>query len=156
EPLTRLQHRRQGLGAGHRSESHAVLRNAGYGLLQPLERREVVLAQRNEHPVIAARKVEAFGRGLILLQLRLELLRGAVLYQVRELGNETRGTRAAEVITLGESEDLLELIEDQKRNERPARLITQHVIAMVQELPQRLALYRHPGLGPFPRSPSVE
>ena len=46
EALAGLEHRRECLRARHRGESQPVLRNAGYRLLESLERGEVVLAQR--------------------------------------------------------------------------------------------------------------
>src|SRR5882762_6059166 len=131
------------LGAGHGREPQAVLRDAGDFILHAFERREIVLAQRDQHAIVAAREIKAPGRGLIFVELRLERLGRAVLDQVRKLGDEARRAGAAELIALGESEDLLELIEDQQRNQRGAGLVAQHVVAMVQKLPQRLARDRY-------------
>ena len=50
---------------------------------------------------------------------------------------------------LGEREDLLELVEDQQRDERLARFVEQHVVAVVQEFPQRLAGAGDAGLRPL-------
>src|SRR5205807_3151586 len=147
----RLEHGRERLGARHGREPQAVLRDAGDVLFQALERREIVLAQRDQYAIITAREIEAPGRGLIFVELRLERLGCAVLDQVRELGDKACRAGAAEFIALGESEELLELIEDQQGDERRARLIAQHVVAMVQKLPQRLARDRYTHLGPLAR-----
>ena len=147
----RLQHGRERLGAGHGREPQAVLRDAGDFILQAFERRQIVLAQRDQHAIVAAREIKAAGRGLIFVELRLERLGRAVLDQVRKLGDEARRPGAAEFIALGESEELLELVEDQERNQGRARLIAQHVVAMVQKLPQRLARDRYTHLGPLAR-----
>jgi hypothetical protein len=80
--------------------------------------RQVVLAQRDQDAVVAAREVEALGQRVVLLELRLERLGRAVLDQVGQIGDETRRACAAEVIALREREDLLELIEDQQRDQR--------------------------------------
>ena len=53
---------------------------------------------------------------------------------------ELRGALAAGVVGLRQREDLLELVEDQQRHERAAGGVAQHVVAVVQEFPQRLAL----------------
>ena len=47
---------------------------------------------------------------------------------------------AAELVALRQREDLLELIEDQQGNERGTGFVAQHIVAMMQEFPQRLAL----------------
>ena len=147
----RLEHGRERLGARHGREPQAVLRDAGDVLFQALERREIVLAQRDQYAIITAREIEAPGRGLIFVELRLERLGCAVLDQVRELGDKACRAGAAEFIALGESEDLFELIEDQQWNQRGARLVAQHIVAVVQELPQRLARDGHAHLGPLAR-----
>ncbi len=145
--LAGLQHRGERLRAGHRREPQAVLRDARHLLLEALERGEVVLAQRDQHPVVAAREIETLGGSLVLVELRFEFLRRAVLDQIGQIRDEARGACAPEVIALREGEDLLELVEDEQRNQRRARLIAQHIIAVVQEFPQRLALRppRRPG-----------
>ena len=125
----------------------------GIVLLQALQRRKVVLPQRDQHPIVTAREVKALGRRFVCVELCLEGLGRAVLDQVGKFSDEARGARATELVALRQGKDLFELIEDQQRNERGAGLISQHVIAMVQKLPQRLALDRHPGLGPLARAP---
>ncbi len=104
--------------ARHRREAQAVLRDARHLRLQALERREVVLAQRDQHAVVAAREIEALGRQFVGLQPRLERPRRAVLDQVRQIVDEARRARAAGLVGLGQREDLLELVEDQERDER--------------------------------------
>ena len=141
--LPGLQHRRQRLRAGHGRKPQAVLRDARHARLQAFEGREVVLAQRDQDAVVAAREVEALGGRVVVLELRLERLRRPVLDQIGQVRDEARRARAPEVVALREREDLLELIEDQQRDQRRARLVVQHVVAVVQELPQRLALDRH-------------
>ncbi len=101
--------------------------------------RQIVLAQRDQDPVVAAREVEALDGGLVLVHLRLERLRRAVLDQVGQVLDELRRALPAEVVALREREQLLELVEDQQRNERLAGRVAQDVVAMVQELPQRFA-----------------
>ena len=101
--------------------------------------REIVLAQRNQHAIIAAREIEALGRSIVLLDLRFELLRRPVLDEIGEVLDELCGALATEVVALRQREDLLELVEDQQRRQRPALRVMQHVVAMMQELPQRLA-----------------
>ena len=82
--------------------------------------RQVILAQRNQDPIIAAREVEAFSGRFVVLDPRFERLRRAVLDQVGQVLDELCGTLAPEVVGLRERENLLELIEDQQRYERPA------------------------------------
>ena len=45
---------------------------------------------------------------------------------------------------LRQREDLLELVEDQQRDEGAPAGVAQHVVAMVQELPERLACMATP------------
>ena len=137
------------LPAGHRREAQAVLRDARHLRLEALERRKVVLAERDQDPVVAAREVEALGRGIVGLEARFELPRRAILDQVGEVLDEARRARAPGLVGLGEGEDLLELVEDQQRDERAARFVAQHIVAVVQELPERLAGGRDARLGPL-------
>ncbi len=113
--------------------------------------REIVLAQRDQDPVVLAREVEPLDDGLVVLHPRFERLGRAVLDEIREVLEKLRGALAAEVVALREREDLLELVEDQQRNERLARCVAEHVAAMVEELPQRFAVDRHAGLRPLAR-----
>ena len=150
QPLAGPQHRLQPLRAGHRREAQPVLRDARHPRLQAFERREIVLAQRDQHAVVAAREVEALGRRIVGFELRFQRLRRPVLHQVGQVRDEARGARAPELVGLREREDLFELVEDQQRNQRLAGLVLQHVVAMMQELPQRLAGGRDSGLRPLP------
>ena len=68
--------------------------------LQALERRQVVLAQRDQDAVVAAREVEALGHGIVGLELRFERLRRAVLDEVGKVRDEARGARAPELVGL--------------------------------------------------------
>ena len=77
--------------------------------------------------------------------------RRPVLHQVGQLVDELRGACAAEVVALGEREDLLELVEDQQWRQGAAVGVAQHVAAVVHELPQRLTLDRGAGLRPSAR-----
>ncbi len=140
QPLAGLHHGRQRLFPGHRRQAQAILRDAGHGFLQALERRQIILAQRDEHAVVAAREIELLGSGFIQVELGLDGLGRPVLDQIGEFLDEAGRAGTAEFIGLGQGEDLLELIEDQQRGEGGAGLIAQHVVAMVQEFPQRLAL----------------
>src|SRR6185437_11488735 len=94
--------------------------------------------------------IEALRCRLIPLDLRLESLGRAVLDQVGELFDETRGPRPSEIITLGEREQLFELIENEQWNDRCAGGIAQHIFAVMQEFPQRLAGRRDANLRPLP------
>jgi hypothetical protein len=143
-----LEHRTQRLGTGHARESHPVLRDRRHHAFQVLEMREVVLAQRDQDAVVAAREVEALDSGFVLVHLRLERLWRPILDQVGQVFHELRRALAAEVVALRQREQFLELVEDQQRDERLARLIAQDVVAMVQELPQRFAGYRGARLRP--------
>ncbi len=155
QPLAWFQHRGQGLLAGHAREPQAVLGDAGHGLFQALERRQIVFAQRDQHAVVRSREVELLGAGLVGVELGFEFLRRAVLNEVGKIRNEARGACAPEVVALREREDLLELIEYQQRRERAPRLVAQHVVAMVQELPQGLALDGDTHLGPLAGEPGA-
>ena len=132
-------HRGKRLRAGHPREPHPVLRDRRHDALHAFEMREIVLAQRDQDPVVAAREVESLGDGVVAVDPRLECLRRAVLDEVGEVVEELRGALAAEVVALREREDLLELVEDQQRNQRLAGSVAQDVVAVVQEFPQRLA-----------------
>jgi hypothetical protein len=142
EPATRLHHRAQCLFARHARKPHAVLGDGGHRALQSLEVCEVVLAQRDQDAVIGARKVEVLGGRLVLVEACLERERRPVLDEVGEFIDELLGAQAAGVVGLGEREDLLELVEDEQRQQHAPARVTQQVAAMVQELPQRLAFDR--------------
>ena len=126
----------------------------GIAPFSAFEVREVVLAQRDQDPVVGAREVEPLGGRVVLLDPRLERLGRAVLDQVGEVLDELRGALAAEVVALREREDLLELVEDQQRDQRLAGGVAQHVVAVVQELPQRLAARGRRRLRPLARTPA--
>ena len=151
QPLAGLHDGSQRLFPGHRREPQAVLRDRGHRRLEALERRQIILAQRDQHPVVAARKIEALGRGFVRLELRLQRSRRPILDQIGEIFDEARRACAAEIVRLRQREDLLELVEDQQRHERRARGVAQHVVAMMQKLPQRFALLRDAGLSPLAR-----
>jgi hypothetical protein len=76
-------------------------------------------------------------------------LGGAVFHQVRQVFDEARGAGAAGLIALRQGEDFLELVEDQQRDEGVAVVVAQHIVAVVQELPQRFALHCGTDLGPM-------
>ena len=145
----RLHHRAQGLLARHARETHAVLRDRGHDALQALEMREIVLAQRDQHAVVGAGKVESLRGGLVLRRAAPRGQRRPVLDEIREVIDELPRALPAGVVRLGEREDLLELVEDQQRHQGLAAHVAQQVVAVVQELPQRLALDRGPGLRPL-------
>ena len=103
---------------------------------------EVVLAQRDQDAVVGAREIEVLGGGLVLVEPLLERRGRAVLDEVGEVLEELLRTQPAAIVGLRQREDLLELVEDQERQQRAALGIPQQVAAVVQELPQRLALDR--------------
>ncbi len=144
-----LHHGGQRLRAGHPGEPHPVLRDRGHDALHALEMREVILAQRDEDPIVAAGEVESLDDGLVVLHPRFERLRRAVLDEIGEILEELRRALAAEVVVLRQRENFLELVEDQQRDERPAGLIAENVVAVVQELPERFAFDRHADLRPL-------
>ena len=76
---TRLEHCGERLLSCHAGEPHPVLRDRGHHALQRLEMRQVVLAQRDQDPVIAAREVEPFAGRFVVLDPRFERLGRAVL-----------------------------------------------------------------------------
>ncbi len=142
QPAARLHHRAQRLRARHAREAHAVLRDRGHRALEALEVREVVLAQRDQDAVVGARKIEIVGGGLVLLEALLERERRPVLDEVGEVLEEFPCAQPPAVVGLRQREDLLELVEDQQRQQRAPARVAQQVAAMVQELPQRLAVDR--------------
>jgi hypothetical protein len=101
--------------------------------------RQVILAQCDQDAIVAAREVEALDGGLVVVHLRLERLGRAVLDQVGQVLDELRGALAPEFIALREREQFLELVEDQQRDQGLPGRVAQHVVAVVQELPQRFA-----------------
>ena len=111
---------------------------------------EIVLAQRDQHAIVGAGEVEVLRAGLVLLQPLLERGWRAVLDEVGEILQELPGAQAPGVVSLRQREDLLELVEDQQRQQRPSLSITQQVAAVMQEFPQRLALDSGTGLRPVP------
>ncbi len=151
ELAARIYHRGERLRAGHPGEPHPVLGDRGHLALEPFEVGEIVLAQRDQDPVVGARKVEFFRRRVVALDALLELPGRAVLNEVGEVVQELGGALAAEIVALRQREDLLELVEDQQRGERLPGRVAQHVVAVVQELPQRFAADRGAGLRPLPR-----
>jgi hypothetical protein len=103
--LPGLQNRGQRLMPGHRRKPQAVLRDAGHGGLQSLERREIILAQRDQAPGSRrARSRNASARRLVLFEPRLEFLRRPILDQIGKPVDEARGARASEVIALRQRE----------------------------------------------------
>ncbi len=145
----RLQHGGKRLRAGHAGQPHPVLRDRGHDALHAFEMGEIVLAQRDQYPVVAAGKIESLGGCFVLLDPGFERFGRAVLDQVGEILEELRGTLAAEVVALRKREDFLELVEYQQRDQRLARRVAQDVVAVVQEFPQRFAADRHPRLRPL-------
>ena len=137
---------------GHAGEPHPVLRDRGHDALHALEMGEIVFAQRDQDPVVAAREIETLGGGFVLLDPRFERFGRAVLDQVGEILEELRGALAAEVVALREREDFLELVEYQQRDERLAALVAQNVVAVVEEFPQRFAADRNARLRPLARA----
>jgi hypothetical protein len=89
--------------------------------------------------------------GLVALDPSLEVRGRPVLDQVREVRQEFLRPAPACVIGLRQREDLLKLVEDEDRGERPARRVLEHVVPVVQELPERLAFHGGAGLGPRSR-----
>ena len=150
ESSARLQHGGQRLLAVHARKPHAVLRDRRHHALESLEVRQVVLAQRNEDAVVGAANRSAPGPCRRFPALPRAHV-GTVLDQVREVLDELGGAPPAGVVALAESEDLLELVEDQQRDDGLAVGIPQDVVAMVQELPERLALDGAAGLRPLAR-----
>ncbi len=124
---------------GHAREAHAVLGDGGHRVLQAFQVREIILAQRDEDAVVGAIEVEAFDDGIFGLEHQLERLRRAVFDEVRQVVDEFRGALAPEIVALPEREDFLELVEDEERRERVAGVVVQHVVAVVEEFPQRFA-----------------
>ena len=135
ELAARLHHGGERLLARHAGEPHPVLRDRRHHVLQRLEMRQVILAQRNQDPVIAAREIESFGGGFVLLYSRFERLGRAVLDEIGQVLDELRGALAPEIVGLRKRENFLELVEDQQRDERLAGRVAQDVVAMMQELP---------------------
>src|SRR6185312_16931872 len=84
-------------------------------------------------------------------EARFDRLRRPILDEVGELLDELRRAPASEIVALRKREDLLELIEDQKRRERASGRIAQHVATMMQKLPQRFAGHRDADMRPFAR-----
>ena len=119
----RLAHGVQRLRAGHARQPHPVLRDRGHRPLQALEVREVVLAQRDQDAVVAAREVEALDDRFVVVERASSALGQPVLDQVGEVVDELRRALAADVVTLREREDLLELVEDQQRRQRIACVV---------------------------------
>ena len=153
QPLPRLQHGSERLPARHGREPQPVLGDARHRALQALEGCEIILAQCDEHAIVAAREVEAFGRRVVGLEPFLERPRRAILDEIGEVLHEAGRAGAAEIVALREGEDFLELIEDEQRNQRGAGLVPQHVVAMVEELPQRLSGDGHARLRPLAGAP---
>ena len=134
-----LDDRAQGLLAGHAGEPHAVLRDRGHGALHAFEVREVVLAQRDQDAVVGAREIEIVGVGFVFLEAALEVGGRTVLDQVRQLIQEALRALPARVVGLRQREDLLELVENQQRQQRLFVRVAQQVAPVMQELPERFA-----------------
>ena len=137
-----------GLRPGHAGQPHAVLRDGRHLALEPLEMRQVILAQQDQNPIVRAREVKFGGVGLVAVDPGLERPRRTIFHQVREIGEEFLGPLPSGIIGLGQSEDFLELVEDQNGNERAAIGVLEHVVAMMQELPQGLTGDGGAALGP--------
>ena len=151
QPAARLEHGGERLRAGHARQPHAVLRDRRHHALHALEVRQVVLAQRDQDAVVGAGEIEVVGGRIVAFQAPLERVRRPVLDQVGQFLDEFLRPAPARVVGLRQREDLLELVEDQQRQQRLAVTVAQQVAAMVQELPQRLALDRRAGARPVPR-----
>jgi hypothetical protein len=74
-----LHDRGQRLGSGHGRQTQTILRDARHGGFQALEWRQVILAQRDQHAIVAAREIEPLGGRIVRLELGLKRLRRAVL-----------------------------------------------------------------------------
>ena len=149
EPAAGLRHGLERLLARHRREPHAVLRDRRHRRPERLEMREIVLAQRDQHPVVGAREVELLGDRVVVVDPRLERLRRPILDEIGQLLDELCRALAPEIVALREREHLLELIEDQKRRQRAAGRVAQHVAAVVQEFPQRFTGDRRADVRPL-------
>ena len=135
ESFAGLKDRCQCLFPVHRCQPQPILRDARHRLLQALERCQVIFPQRNEHSVIAAREIEPLSTRIVFVELRLDGFGWPVLDQIGQFLDETRRACTAELVALRQREDFLELIENQQRDQSRARLIPQHIVAMVQEFP---------------------
>ena len=137
------------LRAGHPREPHPVLRDRGHQALQRLRggrgspraarsgcgsRRARSRTARRSHSSCSIRASSAFGARFSTRSARSS--------------RNCAARCAPEVVALREREDLLELVEDQQRDQRLARRVAQDVVAVVQELPQRLAADGDAGLRP--------
>ena len=118
--------------------------------------RQVVLAQRDQDAVVGAREIEIVGVGFVVLEAALELGRRPVLDQVGQFVEEALRALPAGVVGLRQREDLLELVEDQQRQQRLAVRVAQQVAAVMQEFPQRFAFdRRRPPASSAPPRPST-
>ena len=141
-------HRRDGLRPRHPRQAHAVLGHRWHLCLQALQVREVVLAQRDQDPVVGSCEVEARGIRLVALDPALKRRGRAVLDQVRQVREELLGAPPARIVGLREREDLLKLVEDQDGNEGAPARVLQDVVPVVQEFPERFPGDGGTGLGP--------
>ena len=112
---------------------------------------EVVLAQRDQDAVVRTAEVEVVETRLVAFEPGLEGPRRAVFHQIGEVLHELGGTPAAGLVALGEGEDLLELVEDEQREQRAAGGVAQEIVAVVEELPKALPAVRHARARPMPR-----
>ena len=135
EPTARLQHRTQRLRSVHAREPHPILRDRRHDAFHAFQMSEVVLAQRDQDAIVRTREVEIFGRLVIVLDPRFECGRRAILDEIGKVLEKSLRAQPAGIVGLCEREDLLELIEDQQRQQRVAFLIAQQIAAMVQEFP---------------------
>jgi len=145
-------HRLERLRARHRRQPYTVLQQAGHQLPPTVEWGQIVLAQRDQHPVVAASEVETLRGAVVLIETRLQRLRRAVLHQIPEFLDELGRALSTEVIDLREGEKLLELIEDEQRENPGTHSIVQHIVAVVQKLPERLSGVGNALLRPLSRS----
>lgn len=76
---------------------------------------------------------------LVGLEPGLERARRAVLDEIAQLLEEERRPSTAEIVALRERENFLELVENQQRDQSAAGAVAPHIVAVVKELPQRLA-----------------
>ena len=136
------------LRARHAGEPHPVLGDRRHSGLQALKVREVVFAERDENAVVGARKIEALHRRLVTIELSLERLGRAIFDEVGEVLGELRGALPAKIVALRQRENLLELIEDEQRDQRAAGVVAQHIVAVVEKFPERLAGLGDAGLRP--------
>ena len=133
-----LEHHLLRLAAIHGLQAGAVVGEGGDVPLELFDVREVILPEAQDQLEGQLAEVESPRKFRALVQGLLEVLRGPVLDQVSELGEEFPCPAPGQIVFLPPREGLLELVEGEHRRDRAVPFVPEFGFGPMEVLPQRL------------------